>query len=84
MVFQGFQDYGLCRPSLSEDCQQNMVGAPLLEVAQGIGAPFSHNPNQVTVSWNSAAFTGTSLGGSELTAVFSMPCACRQHLQEGI
>lgn len=64
--------------------QLNMVGAPQLEVAQGIGVAFSHHPNQVMVSGSSAAFTGTSLGGSGLTAVFYMSCACRQHLQEGI
>lgn len=61
-----------------------MVGAPELEVAQGTGATYSHHPNHVIVSGSSAAFTGTSLGGSELTAVFYMPCACRQHLQKGI
>lgn len=78
MVFLDFQYYGLCRPRL----QQNMTGAPELEVAQGILAVFSHHPNHVIVSGSSATFTGPSLGGSELTAVFYMPCACRQHLQE--
>lgn len=64
--------------------QHNMVGAPELEVAQGIGTVFSHHPNQVIASGNSAAFTGTALGGSEFTAVIYTPCAGRQHLQEGI